>query len=107
MTALDFLDRVGKQDVSSAVSLLKTSAFKQKGSFVPVWNETKSKVERRSVSDLAGLLCYADPVEQTKGLEIAHFFTQPTRNLITNCILAATDLTEKGTEQIKLAQMMQ
>ena len=46
-------------------------------------------MELRPVQELAGLLCYADPIEQTKGSEVARFLSEETARALVDAIITA------------------
>lgn len=50
MVTLMFISHVREKDFAGAVQLLKSDAFKQVGSSVPVWNKKQSKAEMRPLS---------------------------------------------------------
>lgn len=61
----------------------------------------------RPVSTLAGLLCYTDPVEQTREVEIGQLLTEETKRVLIDAAVMATDMqSEEGQSTMKLSQMI-
>ena len=48
----------------------------------------------KPVQELAGLLCYTDPVSQTKGKNVSQFLIKETRKCIIDAIILATSTSD-------------
>ena len=66
----------------------------------------------KPVQELAGLLCYTDPVAQTKGKDLGQFLTAETRKCLIDAIVvaisSASDMQGKAGSSgtMKLSQMI-
>ena len=49
---------------------------------LPYWDEKKCKVQMKAVCELAGLLCYTDVIEQTRGKEIGMLLSEKTKKVL-------------------------
>ena len=103
LTSLKFIDKVRNKDFSGAVLLLKDSTFKVAGAKIPTWDTKSKRIVERPVHILAGLLCYTDPVEQTKDLEIGELFSEQTRRVLVDTIVISTDMQKDRAGKVRLS----
>ena len=82
-------------NVAQAVTLLKQiTTTTSADSKVPVWDKKLRKSVLKPVQELAGLLCYADPVGQTKGKDVNQFLTPETKKCLIDAIIVATSTSD-------------
>jgi len=71
-----------------------------------VWDAEQVKAVERPISALAGLLCYSDPLTQSKGTQVAQFLSTESRRCIEQALITATDVRKQEGESVKLELLL-